>query len=131
MRKITKIILHCSASNKPYHDDISVIKQWHLARGFLDVGYHFFVRKDGEIQIGRPEEVQGAHCKGHNKDSLGICLHGLNKEDFTEAQYQETAQLIMHLVEDHPIKDIDAHRVFDTNKTCPVFSMVEIFKRMI
>lgn len=74
MRKINKVILHCSDSDYANHDDIKVIKEWHLARKFNDVGYHYFIRKDGLIQKGRDITIIGAHCKGQNKSSIGICL---------------------------------------------------------
>lgn len=131
MRKINLIILHCSASGHAKHDDISVIKKWHLKRGFNDVGYHYFIKTDGTLQKGREEKKQGAHCKGKNRNSIGICLHGLDASDFTEAQLNTAARVIMDINSRYPDEPIDIapHRLF-ANKSCPVFNMIEIFKRI-
>ena len=131
MRKINKLILHCSDSDYAYHDDIKVIKKWHTdpkskgGRGWRDVGYHYFIRKDGLIQKGRLIDVMGAHCKGQNKNSVGICLSGKHK--FTNKQFEALETLIRAL--DIRLKDkftVHPHNEFAT-KSCPNFS-VEEFK---
>lgn len=72
----TRIIVHCSAT-KPDHDlTIDDVRGWHKARGWRDVGYHYFIRLDGTVEIGRPWHTQGAHVRGHNNDTLGICYAG-------------------------------------------------------
>ena len=133
MRKIDLIILHCSASNNPKHDDISVMRKWHQRRGWRDVGYHYFIKaEDGAIQKGRDEKEIGAHCRGKNTNSIGICLHGLLASDFTEAQLNSAAVLIMDIFDRYPDRIIDVvpHRIFSETKSCPVFNMIEIFKRL-
>jgi len=125
MRKINKVILHCSASDYASHDNIKVIKEWHLARKFNDVGYHYFIRKDGLVQKGRDITVIGAHCKGQNKSSIGICLSGKHK--FTDKQFEALQTLIRGL--DIRLRNnftLHPHNEFST-KTCPNFS-VEEFK---
>jgi len=78
-RFVNKVFLHHSASDHEEHDDIEVIRDWHVNHnGWSDVGYHFFIKKDGTIQLGRSLEVQPASQKGHNKDSISICLSGLH-----------------------------------------------------
>lgn len=132
MRKITKIILHCSDSDVPKHDNIGIIKGWHLARGFGDVGYHRFYQKSGTMQKGRPVEKEGAHCKGLNKESLGYCLSG--KNEFTFPQFRSVAAQIELDKKEYGLtnKDVIAH--CDTpsgkeqGKTCPNFD-VDLFKR--
>lgn len=76
MRPINEIIIHCSAT--PEGRDVSVadIRQWHLQRGFNDIGYHYVVYRDGSVHIGRPLRQVGAHCLGHNAHSIGICYIG-------------------------------------------------------
>ena len=75
-RKIDKIIVHCSAT-KPSHDiDVKEVDKWHKKRGWSGIGYHFFIKRGGQIEIGRSLEKQGAHTKGHNKSSIGICYAG-------------------------------------------------------
>lgn len=76
MRAINEIIIHCSAT--PEGRDVSVadIRQWHLQRGFNDIGYHYVVYRDGSVHIGRALRLVGAHCLGHNAHSIGICYIG-------------------------------------------------------
>ena len=62
MRKINKIILHCSATEADKPFTAADIRKWHKARGFADIGYHFIVDLDGTIEPGRPVEQVGAHC---------------------------------------------------------------------
>lgn len=122
-RKIKKLIVHCSDSDRPEHDDISVIKKWHLERGWLNVGYHFFINKFGEIQQGRHTNEVGAHCMGENLDSVGICLGG--KNEFSEAQFKslralvKNLRLVFNLREDR----VFPHNHFDKGKTCPNFDV--------
>lgn len=124
MRKINKIIIHCSDSDVKQHDDISVIYGWHVnERGFNDVGYHFFIKWDGTIQKGRDLSAIGAHCKGQNSDSIGICLHGRHK--FTTKQFYELKALLYELMSQFKLttKDIYPHNHFDKGKTCPNFDI--------
>lgn len=130
MRKITKIIIHCSDSDILVHDSIEVIKHWHMQRDFNDVGYHYFIKKNGEIQKGRELKKVGAHTKGHNDDSIGICLSG--RHEFTQEQFDSLRRICELLIENHclVIENIFGHSHFDKSKTCPNFD-VEIFKNEI
>jgi N-acetylmuramoyl-L-alanine amidase len=122
MRNIHWVIIHQSASNEKSHDDISVIKQWHLARGFSDVGYHYVIKKDGTVQKGRDENTIGAHCKGHNNSSIGICLSGEGEK--TTAQLKALEILLIDICGRHELekKDILAHG--DLAQTaCPGFDL--------
>lgn len=76
MRPINEIIIHCSAT--PEGRDVSVedIRQWHVQRGFNDIGYHYVVYRDGSVHVGRALRFVGAHCLGHNAHSVGICYIG-------------------------------------------------------
>lgn len=85
-RSVREGFWHCSASDRPEHDDARVMDAWHRARGWTEIGYHAFVRKDGSIQIGRDWGRVPAAQSGHNECSLAFCLHGLAVEKFTEAQ---------------------------------------------
>ena len=78
MRDIDKIIVHCSATREGQHIDVDTIRQWHTSepRNWSDIGYHYVIYLDGSIVPGRPEERQGAHCKGNNKTSIGVCYVG-------------------------------------------------------
>lgn len=87
----TRIIVHHSKSG-----DVSAetIREWHIGRGFSDIGYHFVIRKSGELEVGRPLSTIGAHAKGKNLDSVGVCIVGdFSKYVPNEAQYLTLAQL--------------------------------------
>ena len=88
-RHVETVFIHCSASDNPAHDDVSVIRSWHTdpPRNWSDVGYHYFIKKDGTIQPGRPLEKTPAAQYPYNKGTLAVCLHGLKEELFTEAQH--------------------------------------------
>jgi N-acetylmuramoyl-L-alanine amidase len=126
--KIEYLVLHCSASNLVAHDDIKIIDQWHKDRGFKGVGYHFFIKRDGEIQKGRPLDEDpileanevGAHTLGINKRSIGVCLSGLQESDFTPDQFAALTGLIKHLLETMDFK-IAGHNYFTDLKSCPNF----------
>ncbi len=120
-RKIHSVFLHCSASDHSAHDDIAVIKQWHLRRGFHDVGYHYFIQKNGNIQKGRPLANIPAAQSGFNRASLAICLHGLTETSFTTEQFRSLKELCYKIQESHtaPLR-FRGHREVSM-KTCPVF----------
>lgn len=132
MRNLSSIIVHCSAT--PGKSDVGVkeIRSWHLDRGFADIGYHYVIRRDGTVESGRPIERVGAHCKGHNAHSIGICLVGGVEEaggnlipvaNFTESQWAALETLVLHLLEDYPtITSIHGHNEF-SNKDCPCFDV--------
>lgn len=126
MRSIKKIIIHCSASDMPGQDRW-VIREWHLARGFKDIGYHYLILKAGEIQKGRPVASVGAHCEGQNHDSIGICLVGLR--EFNERQFES----LYHLVREYRLRfpgiTVHPHNEFNKNKECPVFDIDEALRR--
>jgi N-acetylmuramoyl-L-alanine amidase len=92
-RKIHRVFIHCSASDHPHHDNIDTIRSWHVARHFSDVGYHFFIQKDGTLEYGRNIEKTPAAQKGHNLYTLSICIHGLKEENFTQAQFDTLNKL--------------------------------------
>lgn len=122
MRHVDKAILHCSDSNIKSHDNIITIREWHLERGFNDVGYHFFIRSNGQIELGRSLEKTGAHCKGQNKNSIGICLHGKNLDDFTHQQFKSLRKLLEVLILIFPELTVHGHNEF-SEKECPVFNV--------
>lgn len=124
MRDLKKIVIHCSDSDHKDHDDISVVDSWHRQKGWKMVGYHFFIKKDGTVQEGRPIGMVGAHVEGHNRDSIGICLSG--KTNFTGHQFLAASDLVDRLRVTHGIRlsAIYAHRDLDKHgKTCPNFDI--------
>jgi N-acetylmuramoyl-L-alanine amidase len=124
MRKVNWIIIHCSASDIPAHDNIETIRKWHMdERNFSDVGYHFFIQKNGVVEKGRDEDKVGAHVMGHNKDSIGICLSG--KTDFTAMQFKALEILLIDLCGKYELEKMDilGHSDLDGKKTCPNFDL--------
>lgn len=75
-KSTTMIIIHCSATREGQDIKAKTIKQWHKARGFSDIGYHYIIDLDGTIEKGRDESLVGAHCIGKNAISIGICYVG-------------------------------------------------------
>lgn len=130
-RTIDKIILHCSDSDSNFLDSIEAIRKIHVKeRGWQEIGYHYYITRDGQIHPGRLEQKMGAHCFGENASSLGICLHG--RDIFEEAQFEGAAKLIGELMIKYniPKSKIYPHNHFTHYKTCPNFDIEEIRKRL-
>ena len=120
-RKIHRVFIHCSASDHAHHDNIETMKSWHLERGFSDVGYHFFIQKDGTLEYGRDSEKTPAAQKGHNMYTLAICMHGLKEENFTQAQFDTLNKLAIQI--EHNYDNISFHGHCEVSKkACPVFN---------
>ena len=130
MRKITLIIVHCSAVRPDQQSSAAQIDTWHRDRGFhLGIGYHYVVRRDGEIEAGRPEFIVGAHCRNHNAHSLGVCyeggldIRGQPADTRTEAQKQAMRQLLEELHRRYPRALIVGHHDLNPGKDCPCFDV--------
>ncbi len=127
-RKIDRIFIHCSASDVPEHDNIATIKKWHLARGFNDIGYHYLIHKNGKISKGRDVEKTPAAQKGHNVRTIAVCLHGLHKDNFTQAQFQALKSLCIEIDTCH-LSKVSFHGHCEVSvKACPVIDYTHILK---
>jgi len=127
MRNINLIIVHCSATAAGRRVGVAEIDRWHRARGFNSIGYHWIVDIDGNILPGRPEAIAGAHCKGHNASSIGVCYIGGTMPDGktpadtrTPAQKKALKRLLTDLRHRYPGAKIRSHRDFAA-KACPSF----------
>ncbi|NYA48022.1 N-acetylmuramoyl-L-alanine amidase [Haemophilus haemolyticus] len=133
---ITKIVIHCSATQNGKQLRTATqtaaerINDWHKQRGFQrlagyykqfnphlqHIGYHFVIDTDGTVETGRKEGETGAHVKGHNLNSLGICLVGgitkdkRNHGEYTEAQWKALHRLLRELEAKYPSARICGHR---------------------
>lgn len=118
--------MHCSDSDILAHDNIETIREWHHERGFSDVGYHYFINKTGAVLSGRTEDTIGAHVRGHNSGSIGICLSG--RHEFTREQFIALEALVKDVCKRHDLgkQDILAHHDLDAGKTCPNFDVHEV-----
>ena len=148
MRNFDTIILHASAtkpdwmSDKGVHAKRNEIDRWHKARGWRGIGYHYVIDRDGSIATGRHINTTGAHVKGHNTGSVGVCIVGgqwpdgrwaLATDDFsdhfTPAQDKAVRVLIADLRERYPsIKHIKGHNDYTSAKGCPGFKVDEWLK---
>lgn len=131
-RNITKIILHCTATPEGKDFTVDQIRQWHLARGFSDIGYHYVVYRDGSVHTGRPEAMVGAHCTGQNSCSIGVCYVGGEvadgshrpKDTRTPAQKRSLHELVAMLQSKYPHATLHCHYEF-ANKYCPSFQLAD------
>lgn len=128
-RKITEIIIHCSATMPHMNIGAKEIDTWHRARGWSGIGYHGVIRRDGKFEQGRDVNVVGAHAVGHNSYSIGICLvGGLGDDnrpapDFTKAQWATLKRLVNQLQEQYPEAKVIGHRDTGALKACPSFDV--------
>ena len=130
MRKINKIIVHCSATKEGNNVTASTIDQWHKDRGWRCIGYHYVVALDGTIEYGRSIYETGAHVKNQNEGSIGVCyIGGLGssmeaKDTRTPEQKESLLLLLKTLKKMHPVATIHGHNEFST-KACPCFDANE------
>lgn len=140
------IAVHCSATQASADIGRAEIDRWHRQKGWLMIGYHFVIRRDGTIERGRPIDMAGAHVEGHNHESIGICMVGGVKQvpdadgkddpdgpqwdlepenNFTEDQFQSLAQLVLELRnKGYGAATVQGHRDFPgVTKACPSFDV--------
>ena len=135
MRPITLIIVHCSAVKPSQTSSAKQIDAWHKAQGWKCIGYHYVVRRDGTIEVGRPESQVGGHTSGYNTPSIGVCYEGGldqngNASD-TRTPQQKTAliTLLTELKTRYPSATIKGHNQF-SNKACPCFNAEKEYKNI-
>lgn len=133
-RHVDQIILHCTATPEGEEFSNAQIKACHLARGFSDIGYHYVIGLKGEVRPGRNESVAGAHCKGHNTQSIGVCYVGgcppqtdpnwkkKGKDTRTAAQRAALLKIVRELCAKYPGATVHGHNEF-ANKACPSFNV--------
>lgn len=132
MRKIDLIVVHCSATPEGKHFSTETIRNWHVnGNGWSDIGYHWVVELDGKVRAGRPEQRVGAHVRGYNRSSIGICYVGgmsqdmkLPKDTRSQVQRESLEQLLLELKVRYPEAIIKGHNDF-SNKACPSFDAKE------
>jgi len=135
MRLINEIFIHCTATLPEMDIDIAQVKTWHLDRGWSDVGYHFLVRRSGEVETGRPLHRAGAHVKGHNESSIGVAMAGglahSGKQacNYTRQQWDSLSLLIDQLQAEYDIPNgnVRGHNQA-SSKDCPCFDVTEWMK---
>ena len=131
MRRITAIVIHCSATPAGREHTAADIDRWHRGMGWTSIGYHYVIRLDGTVEPGRRLAEAGAHVSGHNATTIGVCyVGGLNADTWqpedtrTEAQRCAMAALVRALLEEFPGADVLGHRDFpNVRKACPCFDV--------
>ena len=131
MKQVNRIILHCSATPEGRPHDANDIRRWHMAKGWKDVGYHWIIGIDGTIEAGRQMNKRGAHAKGHNKDSIGICYIGgmcqdslVPKDTLTELQLTALYNVIEFVRSKFGDIPVIGHNEV-SNKACPSFNVAD------
>lgn len=138
MRQINELFIHCSATQPKWmaanscQQKVEEIRRWHTDKGWSNIGYHFVVDRQGDVCVGRPVERVGAHAKGHNKNSIGICLIGgfgsdaddKFEEHYTDLQRKALDNLIKDLTDEHSNAKIRGHNEV-SSKACPGFRVKE------
>lgn len=132
MRKIDLIIVHCSATPPSMAIGADNIREWHIERGWSDIGYHYVIRRNGKIERGRPLEVPGAHAKGFNKHSIGVCLIGgvnndnVPEDNYNRSQLRSLFNLLDILTVTFPGTKIIGHNEV-SDKACPSMNVKRFY----
>jgi len=136
MREITHIVIHCSATPPSMDIGADEIRRWHTEeRKWTDIGYHFVVRRNGTLEKGRPLDRPGAHVRGKNATSIGICYvggvseSGKAEDNRTADQSRTLFAAVSSLTERWPDAEVLGHRDFPgVTKACPCFDVKQWYK---
>lgn len=150
--KVYWVTTHCSATPPSRKYTLDDLRYDHLKRGFSDVGYHYYITRDGVRHKGRNDTKQGAHVRGFNKNNLGVCLEGGVNEsgkaefNFTDAQMDEWLLIVKELQGKHKLAldKFKGHRdwspdkngdgkitIIDWLKECPCFDVQQKLKELL
>lgn len=140
MRTINEIIIHCSGT--PISKEVSAddINHYHKSKGWDCIGYHYYIRRNGAIEPGRPIAKVGAHCYGHNRNTIGVCYEGgltyvgntpQEVDTRTPEQVRSLYLLLTTLLHAFPtIQKISGHRDY-FNKACPCFDAAAEYGQLV
>lgn len=135
--KTDYIAIHCSATSEKQNFGAADIDKWHRSKGWACIGYHYVIKRDGTLEVGRKESQVGAHVADWNAVSLGICLiGGIDADDpnkaednYTDAQWVTLKTLLKDLKVRYPKAKIQGHRDFpNVAKACPCFDVATWLK---
>jgi len=128
--KIDLIVIHCSLTKVDQLIGADEIRRWHVEeRGWNDIGYHYVIPRYGPLELGRPAFIEGAHVKGHNDNTIGICLvggmgaDGECEDNFPPGQGYRLGVLLNRLCKVIPNARIVGHRDLDPTRGCPCFDV--------
>ena len=138
MRDIKRIILHCTATYERQSVTIEDVRRWHTSapRNWKDVGYHYLILQDGTIEHGRNVQVQGAHVKGENVDSIGIAYCGGLLENGDVADTMTSYQDMSFLMLVNSLRNVFGHLTLHghnefSNKACPGFDVQDKYSFLL
>ena len=123
------IVIHCTQTPPGMDIDVDKVTQWHKERGFDTIGYHYLIKRDGTLQVGRDEDVVGAHAVQVNGTSIGVALVGggtINmgwENNFAPIQFETLKSIILKLKNKYNIEKIIGHYEIDDKKKCPSFDV--------
>ena len=135
-RTIKEIIVHCTATPEGRVETVQSIRNMHKAKGWSDIGYHYLIGLNGERWEGRNVNLIGAHCEGHNSNSIGVCYVGgvdkkmQAKDTRTEKQKYALVALLKDLRKLYPNAKIYGHHDFNKGKSCPCFDAKNEYKNI-
>lgn len=135
-RTIKEIIVHCTATPEGRIETVQSIRNMHKAKGWSDIGYHYLIGLNGECWEGRNVNLIGAHCEGHNSNSIGVCYVGgvdkkmQAKDTRTEKQKDALVALLKDLRKLYPKAKIYGHHDFNKGKSCPCFDAKNEYKNI-
>jgi len=124
------IMIHCAATKPSMDITAKDIDKWHRQKGWRKIGYHWVVCRDGTVEEGREISEVGAHCRGYNDKSIGICMvGGIDEEgnpesNFTSEQWDALAKLVWQMKLPYPDAEVVGHNEF-SSKACPSFNVRE------
>ena len=134
-RRTDYIIIHCADTYPDMDIGRVEIDRWHRARGFLEIGYHWVIRRDGTIEVGRQLSDAGAHATGYNHKSIGICMvGGMSRVDsgpednFRDEQWSALKHIVGQMLAKYLDAEVIGHRDVSA-KACPSFDAKEWFAR--
>ena len=128
MQEVRYLVVHCTATKLSQRVSVEDIDRWHKAQGWDEIGYHWYIDRDGHIFVGRSENLAGAHVLGYNDCSIGVCYeggleeHGQPADTRTPAQKAVLLFVLRELKKSYPNAIICGHRDFpNVKKACPCF----------
>lgn len=129
------LVVHCVATPPSMDIGREEIDRWHRQKGWFEIGYHFVIRRDGELEHGRALDTVGAHAHGYNSESLGICLvggvdgEGVPEDNFTDDQYATLEELLHELLADYGNSHVVGHYELDDSAYGPSFDVPKWLER--
>lgn len=137
---IKYIVVHCAYTTPEQDIGVKEIDRWHRQQGWIKVGYHYVIRRDGRVEKGRRLDEPGAHVLGYNDKSLGICMVGgaktvsgklVDDNNFTPWQWLSLTVLLLWLKIQYPQAEIVGHNDLTNKKTCPTFKVGAWIKSLV